>query len=115
VYLNQGDGTFGREAAIFAAPSARLITAADFDNDGNPDILLVGPDGNTDPNGTPLTGFNLYHGDGSGDFGPSTPIDVPLADGVQVAAVDFNNDGFPDLALLYHNFVTSEPASQIEV
>src|SRR6185312_9829458 len=115
VYLNQKDGTFGKEAAIFPAPSAHLIAAADFNKDGNTDILLIGPDGNTDPNGGALTGFNLYAGDGAGDFSNSTPVDVPFADGVQVAAVDFNNDGFPDIALLYHDFFTGQTASQIEV
>jgi len=115
VYLNQKDGTFGREAAIFPAPPAHLIAAADFDKDGNTDILLVGPDGNTDPNGTPLTGFNIYPGDGFGDFGNSTPVDVPLGDGLQVAALDFNNDGFPDIALLYHNFSSDFSTSPIEV
>ena len=115
VYLNQKDGTFAAESAIFPAPSAHLIAAADFDKDGNTDILLVGRDGNMEPTGLPLTGFNIYPGDGLGNFGNSTPIDAPLADGLQVAAVDFNNDGFPDIALLYHNFSVDVSTSPIEV
>jgi len=115
VYLNQKDGTFSQESAIFAAPSAHLIAAADFNRDGNTDILLVGPDGNMNPDGSPVLGFNIYPGDGAGGFGGSTPFDVPLGDGLQVAAVDFNNDGFPDIALLYHDFSSDLSTSQIEV
>lgn len=68
--------------------SGRII-AADFNNDGNTDLVV----GNSSFNG-----FSLFHGAGNGSF--EAAIDVPTGFLPQRFAVgDFNNDGRQDLAI----------------
>ena len=89
-----GDGLGG-----FNAPTAYSVgrcypggmSAADFDADGNLDLAVAV---------ACLPGsVAILLGNGRGQFGPSTHIDVPFAI-VDVATGDLNLDGYLDLALV---------------
>ena len=67
------------------------MSAADFDADGNLDLAVAV---------ACLPGsVAILLGNGRGQFGPSTHIDVPFAI-VDVATGDLNLDGYLDLALV---------------
>ncbi len=106
IFLGNGDGTFTGPANLpitsppgssggTAAPLS--VAVADFDGDGIPD-LIVSFAGSAD--------LQLLHGNGDGSFqflaniplsGVSSPPAIPIVP--QVVAVDFNQDGKPDLAV----------------
>jgi len=85
----------------FLGPGACFL---DYDGDGRPDIFVA--------NNGPLGGLGLYHNLGNGKFEDSTRkagFD-PHLHGMGCSAGDYDNDGFPDLAvsldgglLLLHN------------
>jgi hypothetical protein len=91
--LGNGDGTFG--APVFSPGSAASAVASDFDHDGFTDIASIGR------NGTSVVAHSvdIYRGLGNGSF--DAPHTIYLSDnGVRaLAAGDFNNDGWPDLAI----------------
>jgi hypothetical protein len=64
------------------------IAVADFDNDGNLDIVIANGGGQPDA---------VYHNTGSGNFALSALL-AP-SNGRDVAVGDFNNDGNPDIAI----------------
>ncbi len=83
----------------------------DYDNDGNPDILLV--NGKDFPgHKTKRTTLKLYHNDGNGKFTDVTSkagLDVEIY-GMGAAVGDYDNDGWDDIyitglgeARLFHN------------
>jgi len=90
------------EPSSVFGPGACFI---DYDNDGHPDLFL--PDNGREG------GMSLYHNLGNGKFEDVTRkagLD-PKLHGVSCTAGDYDNDGFPDLAigfvsgrvLLFHN------------
>jgi enediyne biosynthesis protein E4 len=98
---NQGDGTL-REIAVEAGTavnedgrvySGMGVDFADYDNDGNPDIIITNLSDQK---------YALYHNSGNGTFtyetGPSGlgMITRPYA-GWGVKFIDFDNDGWKDL------------------
>jgi hypothetical protein len=101
LWINQGNGKFEENglmsgAAYSADGVARAgmgVTAGDFDNDGDDDLLV-----------TNLTreGSTLYRNDGRGNFYDAT-VEVELAQpsflstGFGVAWFDYDNDGWLDL------------------
>jgi len=98
----------GSTAASFTPVSGASVTFADFDNDGDLDILLSGlPTGST--NGITI----LYRNDGALDFTVS-PLSLPGLYNSAAAWSDYDNDGWADFAicgttgstnltLLFHN------------
>ncbi|MDT7778742.1 MAG: hypothetical protein QOC99_1254 [Acidobacteriota bacterium] len=88
VLLGDGTGAFS-QASDTQIQSAERLLAADFNNDGNPDLFL----GNSSTNTT-----QVLLGNGVGGFG--SPISVVVGNNTQAAAGDFNNDGKPDLVLV---------------
>jgi hypothetical protein len=96
LFLNKGDGTFidiSREAGVDRIAYAKGVVAADYDNDGYPDLYVTNRSGQ---------GF-LYHNNGDRTF-----TDVTRAAGIRapkspfaVLFFDYDNDGWPDL------FITS--------
>ena len=90
ILLGKGDGTFQAPVIYPTNAKSTVIAAADFNNDGNPDIAAGG---------------SILLGKGDGTF--QAPISVPLVSGPLVIA-DFNQDGKLDIAtggitILYGN------------
>ncbi len=91
VLLNKGDGTFGAPE-VLSVPSGPLgIANADFNGDGNLDLAVARflP---------PNAGVSVLFGNGDGTFQPQQFYQVGEA-AAAVVVGDFNNDGFPDLAV----------------
>jgi enediyne biosynthesis protein E4 len=98
LYRNDGDGVFTDVTALAGLQGHGFdngVAAGDYDNDGHPDIFVMGVHGNT-----------LYHNNGDGTFSDVTkkagldksidPEFGPLY-GVAAAWIDVNNDGLLDL------------------
>jgi enediyne biosynthesis protein E4 len=100
LYRNNGNGTFSdvSEAAGILKPGGRYglgAVAADFDDDGWPDIYVA----------CDMTPSLLYHNNGNGTFtergeeaGVAFNSDGALQAGMGVAVADYNGDGRPDIA-----------------
>jgi hypothetical protein len=95
VLLNKGDGTFGKGTTYVTSGSwgfgTYAVVVADFNLDGNPDIVAVNQDGKS----------ALLYGEGNGKFGATIQIsdDFGFDGGITLTAGDFNNDQAPDLAI----------------
>jgi len=96
VLLDNPDGSM-RTAGTYTVPgnygegqNATAIVAADFDGDGNPDLMVY----------TEYIGFTLLHGKGDGTFQvlPQKTGYTPHYNPVFLAPGDFNKDGKMDLA-----------------
>jgi hypothetical protein len=100
LYHNSKDGTFTdvSDSAGILKPGGRYglgVVAADFDNDGWPDIYVA----------CDMTPSLLYHNRHDGTFeergteaGVAYNFDGQLQAGMGVAVADFNGDGFLDIA-----------------
>lgn len=91
VNLGNGDGTFAT-TSFEAASSAWGVTAADFDNDGNADIIS---------GGMYTYGWNLYKGNGDGTFQSGVAIDGVTSNYSPIDNYDFDSDGFQDIIMGY--------------
>ncbi|MCX6301385.1 MAG: VCBS repeat-containing protein [Bacteroidia bacterium] len=89
VFRNYGDNTFIEQTSIVLQGLSRGSTAwGDYDNDGDPDILLTG--GNSS---------RIYCNNGNNTFTDQSTIYLRGLDGGSVAWGDYDNDG--DLDILY--------------
>ncbi len=86
VHINDGDGTFTDSGENPASGSARNIVAADLDNDGVVDLATADS-----------TGVDVFIGDGDGTF--AAPAVYPGISSYDIAAADFDRDGFMDLVV----------------
>ena len=85
----KGDGTFATPVAYSTGSTPNDMAAADFDLDGNLDLLVCNAGASS---------MTYLHGVGDGTFGAS--VSVPCGLGPQRAAVaDWNQDGIPDVAI----------------
>ncbi len=113
VFLSQPDGSFHFESLPRLAQIAPLqgIVAGDFNGDGYADIYTAQ---NSYAPITPVGRFDgglsqLLLGDGHGHFNPVAPIDSGLVvprDAKALAAIDFNQDGWPDFLVTRNNDTT---------
>ena len=96
LYHNNGDGTLAPVSdfgdltrGVGGSDKGSIVGFADFDNDGNLDVVITG-DQNVQA---------LYHNNGDGTFSDITAASgmVPQASGKGVAWGDYDNDGFMDL------------------
>lgn len=94
ILLGNGDGTFAPEREFYVPGGAESLAVADFDGDGNPDVV-VGIFGNYS------TGSLAFlHGDGAGNLGPAlTHFGVTNGsfDTISMVVADLNGDGLPDI------------------
>ncbi len=91
ILLNNGDGTFGDAASYWTAAHTWSVDAADFDGDGDID-LVVGVS-------HPVASTAVMLNDGNGTF--RLPMFFGLKGDCQVVrSADFDNDGLPDIATI---------------
>ena len=87
-YLGYGDGTFTSAITSSTTSGITRLLAADFDGDGNLDLLAADEKHE----------LVVFHGNGDGTFsqGPAT---IALGIGIAFAAADFNGDGMLDVVV----------------
>lgn len=95
LYRNEGGFQFTPIPAPLEDVANATLAWADMDVDGDPDLLLAGEDG---------TGFisKVYRNDGNGSFVDLAVSLAGVSDG-EAAWGDFNDDGYPDIALTGEN------------
>lgn len=91
LYLNKGNGVFVEQETAIIDVHFPSISVADFEGDGDLDLLISGV--NLATNERVL---KLYLNDGQGNFTPSTFEFGGMSTGA-CALVDYNNDGFLDV------------------
>lgn len=95
VFLNNGTGIFGPKTDFlvsmpgFTSPAPRGITVADFDGDGNMDLVTS--------NSSNLNTISVFFGNGDGTFDADVQYTTALGPD-SVCAADFDGDGDTDLA-----------------
>ncbi len=95
-YENDGDGNFGAMQTIYAeifGNGANDVSAADFDGDGDLDVLSSSnvPEAFWDDK------IAWYENDGAGNFGPQLEITDDIDGANSVFAADLDNDGDQDV------------------
>ena len=85
IYLNNGDNTFAW-SRNYPVSSASSFAAADMNQDGWPDLVVVGT-------GALYTLLNQ----GDGTFGAATSVVLPSSAQNSLAVGDMNGDGYPDV------------------
>ena len=105
LFLNNGNGTFkdiSRSAGIDRTAFSKGVAAADYDNDGYPDLFVSN-----------LTGPNfLYHNNHNNTFtevAESAGVAGPTR-GFPTWFFDYDNDGWPDLFVTSYFFSIDETA-----
>jgi hypothetical protein len=96
-----GDGTFAAGASVYPNFLVSTVIAADYNQDGKPDLILFTEGESSDTNALDTAGIVLLPGNGDGTFNSSSEIAIGnfFLNG---ALADVNNDGIPDLvAALY--------------
>jgi FG-GAP-like repeat len=99
VFLGNGDGTFATPIVVPLGAFPQSLAAADFNGDGNLDLVI----------GTSIglhSGFvAVLLGNGDGTF--QSPVQFFLGKSTgyprQIAIADYNNDGKPDIATVSNN------------
>ena len=111
LYRNRGDGTFEdvtKRAGVEGWGFGTTAAAADYDNDGNTDLLVVN-----------FGGLILYHNQGDGTFKDVTAKAGLTSKhaGISATFLDVDGDGFLDLFvanyLVYDPAVKLPPGSQV--
>jgi len=90
VLLGNGDGTFRGTALYNAGSGAKAAAIADFNKDGDADVVVSSPFGN------PAVQF--FKGNGDGTFAAGTSI-PQFSSANFVVTADFDGDGNPDIAV----------------
>jgi len=95
LYLGGGDGTFEEAETDLTGSTFSATSIADFDADGNEDILITGEE-------IRPTASTLYLGNGDGTFQEVDAGLIGVERGTSTSAADVNGDGNEDL------FITGE-------
>ena len=90
IYRNDGNGVFTLLNSGIAQLSSGSVNWGDYDNDGNPDLLITGMN-----NGGAVTA--LYHNDGNDVF-DSVSTNLPPLIGI-ARWIDYDNDGMQDVIM----------------
>jgi hypothetical protein len=88
VYLNNGSGDFsnGVDLNISGLGTVAGMVSADFDRDGDDDLVLVGSGSAIQVRGSGESGF--------------VTSSLPTSSGIHASAADLNNDSFPDIVIV---------------
>src|SRR5262249_39268514 len=86
-YRNNGDGTWTNAFAKVGGNSNQWCKFGDFNNDGNPDLIVA------------LDGGQLWSNDDTGHF-TSMQNGLVLGWNIQLDVADVNNDGAKDIAVV---------------
>jgi hypothetical protein len=97
VLRGNGDGTFGDPVMSAGVPSPQDLAIGDFDEDGVPDLAVVGW---WSWASHPVPNVSVLHGNGDGSFGaPAALDDNTWSWSWSLAVVDLDGDGHLDLAV----------------
>jgi len=89
IFIGDGDGTFTfRETFTAHTVFTFASELADFNSDGNLDLVVVGDSGPGEA--------RIYLGDGTGSFSLESTVTAEAQTTTGVAVGDFNGDGVPD-------------------
>jgi enediyne biosynthesis protein E4 len=105
LYRNRGDGTFEdvtTQAGVGGAGYGTAAAAADYDNDGHTDLLVVG-----------VGGCILYHNRGDGTFEDVTRRAGIASRGTGMGATFFDADNDGRLDLFIVNYLTFDPSYKL--
>ena len=98
LYQNDGGGTFTEVSAGLVDAGGGVVNWADYDNDGDPDLLITGYNRDLDE---PYVA-RIYRNDGDGTFTEVASEGGELigaAGGADAAWGDYDSDGDPDLVI----------------
>src|SRR6185312_2365634 len=93
VFLNDGTGNLTAGSFLSLSHPVNSVHLADFNNDGHLDILAAQAQ-----SGVVSSSFDLFFGDGTGQFSAGTSIPLGLQTGSDPVVADFNGDGNIDIA-----------------
>ncbi len=102
VFLGNGNGTFQAPLTYAAGASPISVAVGDFNGDGKPDLVVANVyDGNVQP--AVLPSVDILFGNGDGSF--QAPVVYTTDESPYAVAVgDFNNDGYPDVAVANESY-----------
>jgi hypothetical protein len=96
ILLGRGDGTFTRQKSYFVGIEPLWVGVADFNHDGNQDLVVTLPCG-TDKGCNTEGGMGILLGNGDGSFQPVTPYLSADTYSIRLGVSDINRDGNPDV------------------
>lgn len=99
ILLGRGDGTFQDQQSFLVGIFPLEAAVADFNGDGNPDLVVTMPCG-TDPNCVSNGGVGVLLGNGDGTFQDIAPYIGTGLDTARLNVGDFNGDGKMDVVAL---------------
>ncbi|MGH7145975.1 MAG: FG-GAP repeat domain-containing protein [Planctomycetota bacterium] len=109
VYHNNGDDTFSDTNANLPGASQGCVAFADFDNDTDLDLMVMG----LDTSGAPLTKLCQNVG-GTVDTPPNAPVSVSAAGGYDTVTIYWSSGGdaeTPDAGLNYNIRIGTSPGA----
>ena len=94
IYRNNGNNTFSEQASVvFTGVSSGSVTWGDYNNDGDPDVIITGNDDNYKP-------FSkVYRNNGNDSFTEQTGITLTGVSGGSTEWGDYDKDGDLDILL----------------